>query len=508
MVAKLALVAVAASSLATAASALADDRPGSVGARIATIPPGSDVQALGVLPDHRIVAAGTLREAAPSRAFVRAYLPGGGLDAGFGNAGEVPFDSHRWVGDVAIQPDGRILLSLGLGTPRLVRLDADGRPDTSFGADGAIDVAPQSAFQFFEGLALQPDGRIVGVGTPAPDAWPEPVLARRFLPDGSPDPSFGDNGQATVATPGPVVYTSVASQPGGGLVLAMQGTELGPWIARISAGGRLDGAFGRGGAARLELGRSRWRGEVRTAYGFSWRPVVLPDGRIRVPVIFGDPEREARMALVGLTADGHVDRRFGRDGLALAPRPAVARRHEWPRVAITDGHGSILVAGGTGIGDTLGGEDSSVVRRFRRDGSLDRSFGRRGLVRDTFGPSSETIEQELAMLDGDTAVLAEEAAVTRYQQWHGGVLHTLNAGYDREDPFITLLVAGCRSARVRVTDLSAVEAVVVRADGRVIRRTTRKRLRFRIPSGTRRVSVRAIDLAQNVSTARLRLARC
>jgi hypothetical protein len=200
-----------------------------------------------------------------------------------------------------------------------------------------------------------------------------------------------------------------------------------------------------------------------------------------------------------------VDRRFGRAGLALGPRPPVADRDEWPRAAVRDRSGSILVAGSTARGDTLGGDDGSVVRRFRRDGTLDRSFGRRGLFRGN-RRSSETLEQELAVFDDDTLVFAEESAITRYQQWEGGSIHMLNAGYDRAEPDISLR-AGCHWMRVRIRDMSALDRVVLRVDRRVVRRTTRRNLRLPVRPG-QRVSVTAVDVAGNPARVRTTIPRC
>jgi uncharacterized delta-60 repeat protein len=482
-------VLLAVASLATAGSVGATERPGTIESRIAAIAPGEDVQALGTTPDGRIVVAGMVRPGYAARAFVRAYLPGGWADPSFGTAGEVSFDSERWVGDMAISPDGRILLAFATPKPRLVRLNPDGGRDTSFGSGGVVDV-DLGAAPFLAGLGLYPDGRIVAVGT-LPSGDGDTVAVRRLLPNGSPDSSFGEDGRVDLRTP-PATYASPAVQPDGGIVLV--GGNTVPWIARLSASGQLDSRFGRGGAAPLAIGRARWLSRVGVPYGFSWRPLVLPGGRIRIPVGFGAREHGSRLGVVGLTAGGDVDHRFGRDGLALGPRPVMASRDEWPRTAVRDRSGSILVAGITARGDALNADDGSVVRRFRPDGTLDRSFGRRGLFRSSDG-SSETLEQELAIFDDDSVVFGEESAITRYQQWEGGTVYTLDAGYDRAEPAISLR-SGCHWMRVRIRDSSALERVVVRFDRRVVRRTTRKNLRLRIRPGLR-VSVTAVDVAGN-----------
>jgi hypothetical protein len=297
-------------------------------------------------------------------------------------------------------------------------------------------------------------------------------------------------------------YSNVALQPDGQIVLVAVPLR----IARLTADGSLDASFGRGGVAPFELGRRRWRPDVYPANG-AWRPLILPDGRIRIPITFGLRAGVSRVGLVGLKATGHADLSFGRRGLALGPRPPLAHVSEWVQAAVRDPHGGILVAGGTGSTDDLAGDDATIVRRFRRDGSLDLSFGRRGLVRDTLLGSGAFLEQQLAMPDADTVVLAEQSITYKYSTWNGGAVSTLHAGYDRGDPKISL-TASCRSLAVSISDLSGMDEVLVRSGRRVIRRTSRKQFRVRLPRDARRISVRATDLAENSSTRRARLPRC
>jgi uncharacterized delta-60 repeat protein len=493
---RLAAIAVVAASLVLPTWASGAERPGSVEARIARIAPGNEVQALGVMPDRRIVVAGTPHFGPPLWSWVRAYLPTGTPDAGFGHEGEVRFDADygQFVA-LAVQPDGRILVGQNGSPAKLHRLNPDGSPDASFGSGNTI-----------VDIALQPDGRILVVGAD-PLNGPQPVDVRRYLPDGSPDPSFGSKGQVLIPMGAPPWDASLALQPGGQIVLVVVAGDPALRIARLSADGSLDSSFGRGGVAPIELGRRRWRPDVYPANGDAWRPLILPDGRIRIPVTFGLRAGVSRVGLVGLKATGHADLSFGRQGLALGPRPPLPDVSEWVQAAVRDTHGGILVAGGTGNTDDLAGDDATIVRRFRRDGSLDLSFGRRGLVRDTLLGGGASLQQLMAMLDADTVVLAEQKVTYKYSTWHGGAVSTLHAGYDRGDPKISL-TAGCRSLAVSISDLSGMSEVLVRAGRRVIRRTTRKHFRVRLPRDARRVSVRATDLAENSSTRRVRLRRC
>lgn len=506
MVRFLTTVALTTAALVAAAPAAAAVRPGSFESEIASIAPNNDARALGVTPDQRIVVAGVDRIAL-ARSWVRAYLPGGGPDSTFGDGGEVRFESEfREVAALAIQPDGRILLA-ETGSPGwLHRLNPDGSRDTSFGSAGTLSIEFGAASHSrITDVAIQPDGRILAVSTDAVNG-PQPVDIRRYLPDGSADPSFGTNGQVLVSTTALAWYSTVALQPDGRIVLLVQGGDPPLRIARLSVDGHLDASFGGGGLAPIELGRRGGLAAVTPAVGSSWHPLTLSDGRVRIPVTFGPSERVFRVALVGLTAAGHPDLRFGRRGLALGPRQAFAEGGEWPRAAVRDEHGGILVTGSLASGDDLSGEDSTIVRRFRRDGSLDLSFGRLGLVRGTL-PGSGALEQQLGMLDADTVVLAEEATTPKYQTWHGGTVRTLYAGYDRSDPAISISVRGCRTALVEIEDISGVETIV-RVNGRVVRSTHRKRFRVRARGGGGRVSVVATDLADNSTRRRARLPRC
>jgi uncharacterized delta-60 repeat protein len=410
------------------------------------------------------------------------------------------------VSALAVEPDGQVLV-LQTGFPaHLHRLNTDGSPDKSFGPGGVVDVDVGSGGDLYPRLALRSDGRMVVAAASSGQTAPATTQVRRYLSDGSPDLSFGSNGEVTLARGGGGLATSVAAQRDGGLLLTTDAGGGAPGIARLSGDGSLDTAFGHGGVARVRVGPSGPRRYVNFAHGFDWRPLTLPDGRIRIPVTVGPANGVTQIGAVGLTASGHADGRFGRRGLALAPRLRVSEGGEWPHSAVVDRHGGVLLAGSTAEGDSLGGEDSSVVRRFRRDGTLDRSFGRHGLVRGTLGPG-ENFAQHLAMLDDDTLILLEEKFIGKYQSWLGGAVHALNAGYDRDDPTIAI-VRGCKGLAIRITDLSALDSVVVRAGGRVIRRTHRKRFRVRLPDGARRASVKATDLAGNTSRVRTRLPRC
>ena len=171
--------------------------------------------------DEMIVLSGSSRNPGSSgvgidhHTDIARYGPNGQPDPTFGNGGTLTLDA--FVGaDLAVQPDGRLLL-VGTAdtTPptsppnsvtelSVMRLQQDGTPDETFGDHGTTNVSV-TALTSVTGdpgrdvgaaLALQPDGRIVIAGaTGDPNSN---FAVARLLPNGTLDPDFTDTGVMTV----------------------------------------------------------------------------------------------------------------------------------------------------------------------------------------------------------------------------------------------------------------------------------------------------------------------
>jgi uncharacterized delta-60 repeat protein len=123
-----------------------------------------------------------------------------------------------------------------------------------------------------EGLALQPDHKIVAAGWTFTVPGEDFALAR-FNPDGSLDPSFGDGGKAaTDFTTGDEGH-AVVVQPDGKIVVA--GQSLANYaLARYRPDGSLDPSFGSGGKVLSSI-----QGEQGPLGGAS-ALVLQPDGKL------------------------------------------------------------------------------------------------------------------------------------------------------------------------------------------------------------------------------------
>ena len=205
----------------------------------------------------------------------------GHLDSWFGTDGQVikqlappGIAQYTELDALALQRDGKIVgsgfFSNGLPTPLIVRLnDSDGSLDTSFADAGVLSYKPfpggDNGAQF-SGLAVQPDGKIVAAGWAfGQDAGSFATVVRLAPPFGAFDSSFGSGGKVYFNPGSPSSsfpqLTTLAVQPDGALVVGgsiAQGIANRDFlVARLDgATGALDSSFGQGGVVMTRPGGS------------------------------------------------------------------------------------------------------------------------------------------------------------------------------------------------------------------------------------------------------------
>jgi uncharacterized delta-60 repeat protein len=200
-------------------------------------------------PTSRRFLATALAAAAAAAALIgpaAAHAAPGALDPSFGSGGSVLTDAGTvMVHGMKVQPDGK-LVTLDSGYDptlfhRVCRFLPDGSPDPSFGGgDGAAQPLVAPAFWARE-LTLQPDGKIVIAGYSADD-----YAVARLMPDGSLDPSFdGDSGSGngivkTPMTPSFDDPAGVAVDQQGRIVVAGKTGTDDVGVARYLPDGKLD----------------------------------------------------------------------------------------------------------------------------------------------------------------------------------------------------------------------------------------------------------------------------
>ncbi len=217
-----------------------------------------EANSIAIQADGRIVVAGrtTANGLDSSFAIVR-YEANGSLDPSFGNGGKVLSNftaSHDSAATILVQPDGKLVVIGSLANDSdsaILRYNANGSIDTAFGSDGSI-----SPPIFAGGIALQIDGKIVVSGrSPSSDGGTFAVA--RLGPNGSPDASFGVGGIVIAAFPGgPSGAGSISVQPDKRIVAAGWASVNGRSafaVARVNPDGSLDKHFGVDGKVTTKL---------------------------------------------------------------------------------------------------------------------------------------------------------------------------------------------------------------------------------------------------------------
>lgn len=218
-------------------------------------------ESVTVQSDGKIVVVGTTGR--PDFAVAR-YNDDGSLDTTFGGTGKVTTSFGNAGGgakSVAVQIDGKIVVA-GYASPEsggdrlglafaLVRYNVNGSVDFKTTTDFGIgDDSGKS-------VALQPDGKILVAGTSYNGNTPDFALVR-YNSNGSLDTTFGGTGKVTTDFGGGTdTGDGVAIQPDGKIVVAGDssiGNNGGFALARYNSNGTLDTFFNGTGKIKTVIG--------------------------------------------------------------------------------------------------------------------------------------------------------------------------------------------------------------------------------------------------------------
>ena len=281
-----------------------------------------------IQPDGKIVVAGG---AFPLFTFlgdfqIARYNPDGSLDASFGNGGIVTSSfpgQGSYAFALALQGDGKIIAA---GTHfvnfssddssntdfALERYNPDGTPDLTFGNGGRVttdfDGFNDDAFS----ILVQPDGKLVAVGSAKNPANFYDFAAARYLSDGTVDTTFGVAGKvrtdfggkdwdrahsAALAANGKIVAA--------GFTVSQQGLSQNFAVARYTANGVLDTTFSGDGRAQIDFG---------SCCQSAGKVLVQSDGKIITVGYANTESSDSDFLLARLTGTGALDQTFGTGG--------------------------------------------------------------------------------------------------------------------------------------------------------------------------------------------------
>jgi uncharacterized delta-60 repeat protein len=256
--------------------------------------------------------------------------------------------------------------------------------DTSFDGDGIAATSIDTGPVVFEAVAVQSDGKVVGVGKDYEGTgWnpPSNALIVRYNVDGSLDSSFAVNGVYTSGLSGvDDYYNGVAIQPDSKIIavgLIMNGFYEDILVVRHNADGSLDTGFGTGGKAIIPIG---------SGSDIAHAVVLQPDGKI---IVSGESEESPGtltydMAVLRFHTNGTLDTSFNSVGYTVVPIRANQRDRAYNVDVQADG--KIVATGESETGYFSNKYDTAIIR-LDTNGTLDSSFNSTGIVTTSFNTS-------------------------------------------------------------------------------------------------------------------------
>ncbi len=238
----------------------------------------------------------------------------GSPDATFGSGGHatitnlvelLPDDTAE--GDLAIAPDGKFLLIGDLGTG-IVRVNADGTLDTTFGTGGVETFPDQAVLQ----VAVEPSGRILALSRSGDSFSNGDSLL--FGSVGDPVVSFGSYTSLSASSGTPAAVYDVSETAGTAAITLVRGGDL---SQPLSVPFSTDDSGGRGGVNYTPV-----KTTVTFAAGSATATVAIPilddphaSLAVDVPLRLGTPSGGGVLGSIGV-GDLHI---IPLEGIVIAP---------------------------------------------------------------------------------------------------------------------------------------------------------------------------------------------
>lgn len=320
------------------------------------------------------------------------FAQAGTLDSSFGINGEakISINGSGSASLSAIQDDGKIILAGNIVYSQnyfLVRLLPDSRIDSSFGVNGKVTKAIDSTvYPYLHAITLQKDGKILLGGTV--NNYND-FLLLRYKNNGTPDSTFGINGQVTTRI-NPYSYLEVLSlevQEDGKIIAAGHANATGIMV-RYNSNGSIDSTFSNGIIPPVG---------VKPVFAVV-SSKILPDGKFITANEQFEDTLDFSLVYLGIKrfqSNGVLDTTFGIHGDARGNF-----FNSKPKDLALLKNNDLIIVGSA--------FDSSIISKFKADGSVDSSFGKNGNVFTNFGGNGTSANSVLIQDDGKILVTASQ----------------------------------------------------------------------------------------------------
>ncbi len=226
---------------------------------------------------------------------------------------EIPFENQTFVNGAAIQKDDKVIISCNsyhegrnvfIYEGIIIRLKTDGTLDSSFGKNGLIvtNINGTGGYGF---VSLQPDGKLILNGSMGGEREPVKYITR-LLPDGKVDETFGEKGYAYPNSGYSFAVCKI--QTDAKIVLGgyyIQASFKKFCLQRYLPDGTIDKAFGEDGTVITPYGDDSYIHDL----GFQSDGKIVVTGQTSIYSLSNTFFATARY-----NQDGSLDNTFGMDG--------------------------------------------------------------------------------------------------------------------------------------------------------------------------------------------------
>ena len=337
---------------------------------------------------------------------------------------------------------------------------ADGDLDPTFGTGGKVVTDFNNSVDILNDLVLQPDGKVIAVGSTRSGSSPHIALVR-YNQNGTLDTSFGTGGKVITQISTSDVADAVAVQPDGKIVIGgstnlPSSVDSSFALARYNPNGTLDATFGNGGVVLTNIGDNldgitalaiRLDGKIVVA-GF--RAYFRPPGE----------ERNSDIALARYNADGSLDLSFGINGVTISdfgPVPGYFADDATSLKLTADGR--IIICGDS----DGGGYYDFLVARYSADGWPDTTFGVNGSMKTDLGNGYQDGSSDAAIQPDGKIVSVGAALPNSFDLDFAMVRYLANGSLDPTFGNAGRVVFGLESLRDE-----EFTAVAIQPDGKII----------------------------------------
>jgi uncharacterized delta-60 repeat protein len=292
------------------------------------------------------------------------------LDISFNSTGKATVDfttGDDVAYDVLVQPDNKIVAvgtTAASSSPKhfaLTRFTTNGSLDTSFGDNGRVITVfnASSAVEGAFAAAIQPDGKIIAAGFVNRFTPGEGYFAlARYNPDGSLDTTFGNGGKILTSIVQHINEARAAAVRQDGTIVA-----AGDYYSGNQNFQTLIARYTTNGT--LEGTSGDFQGFNFGSENIARAIAIQPDGGFVTGGYFRESfSTNPGAKLVRYEPDGRVDTSFGSSGRVLVSSPSISE--EFNAVALQP-DGRIVAAGYSG--------QDFLVMRFTMFGLVDTTFG-------------------------------------------------------------------------------------------------------------------------------------